>query len=363
MAEIAVIGAGIFGATTSLALAEAGHNVTIFDGNRTILGGTSAASTNRLHIGAHYPRDIPTAIQSLESSIIFQEKFPEAVNDSFPNYYGLVSEASKTNLQQYRHFLNLLSGRARECNVPDNLSKLGLNESELSGFWEIEEGVIDMNVLRTSLSERLKQQRVEIRLDEPVAELIKRVSNGWDLRTDLAFQQFDIIVKATYATDRIKIDGLENHQMPKKYQLTLNLVIESEELFGLTLIDGDFLTIIPQGLQKELIVYAPGPSVLRTELGIGIPANLRNIDQAGIRLAEEELLRRLNYWLPALSPVRITKRLVAVRTLLPDVESTDARPSSVTQLAEDFFEIWSGKLDHAVQIAERVKQLVGLRPS
>lgn len=360
MAEIAVIGAGIFGATTSLALAEAGHKVTMFDENPDVLAGTSAASTNRLHIGAHYPRDLPTAIQSLESSILFKNKFPETVNNSFPNYYGLVRDSSKTDLKQYVKFLNLLSGRVQKCGIPENLNRLGLNESRLSGFWKIDEGVIDINELRITLTRLLKRNNVKMSLSQTVTEVRKNATGGWGLRTNRTEEQFDAVVRATYATDHIKIIPPQLKR-PKKFQLTLNLVIKCQEVFGLTLMDGDFLTVLPQGFEKNLVVYAPGPSVLRTATANTLPPKFRSIGKTELRRAEEELLARLDDWLPGLGPVVVTDRLVAVRTLLTAVELTDARPSVVTQPFEDFFEIWSGKLDHAVQIAAEMRNLMDLK--
>jgi glycine/D-amino acid oxidase-like deaminating enzyme len=87
--KIAVIGGGVFGSVASYFLANKGHDVTLFEKNSQILTGASSNNQNRLHLGFHYPRDIETAIQSVQGYKEFKEHFSDACEFSFPCYYGL----------------------------------------------------------------------------------------------------------------------------------------------------------------------------------------------------------------------------------------------------------------------------------
>ena len=65
-AKVAVAGAGIYGATVAIRLAELGHDVRLFD-PLGILRAASAINQYRVHAGYHYPRSLET-IQEMHSS-------------------------------------------------------------------------------------------------------------------------------------------------------------------------------------------------------------------------------------------------------------------------------------------------------
>jgi glycine/D-amino acid oxidase-like deaminating enzyme len=56
-AKIAVAGAGIYGATAAIRLAEQGHQVQMFD-PLGLLRAASAINQYRVHAGYHYPRSL-----------------------------------------------------------------------------------------------------------------------------------------------------------------------------------------------------------------------------------------------------------------------------------------------------------------
>ena len=58
-AKIAVAGAGIYGATAAIRLAEHGHQVHLFD-PLGLLRAASAINQYRVHAGYHYPRSPET---------------------------------------------------------------------------------------------------------------------------------------------------------------------------------------------------------------------------------------------------------------------------------------------------------------
>src|SRR6185437_2329531 len=73
-AKVAVAGAGIYGATIAIRLAEQGHNVRLFD-PLGILRGASAINQFRIHSGYHYPRSPETITETLEARAEFTAAF------------------------------------------------------------------------------------------------------------------------------------------------------------------------------------------------------------------------------------------------------------------------------------------------
>ena len=80
MSKVAVIGAGAFGVTIAIELANKGHSILLFEKDGEILMGATAKSQNRLHLGLHYPRDLETAIQSKLGFIKFSKRYPTPID-------------------------------------------------------------------------------------------------------------------------------------------------------------------------------------------------------------------------------------------------------------------------------------------
>jgi hypothetical protein len=68
----------------------------------------------------------------------------------------------------------------------------------------------------------------------------------------------------------------------------------------------------------------------------------------------DKILEKFSDWLPKLSISHKVDRLIAVRSIEPNVQNTDKRRSSVTRVSKNIIDIWSGKIDHCVDIANQV---------
>ena len=357
MAKIAIVGGGIFGGSAAVSLATAGHLVTVFEKNRRLLDGTTLASTNRLHLGFHYPRDRPTALQSKLGSVDFLARFPGAVSQDFPNYYGLVRHNSKSSLSAFESFVQDLALPCAKVELPEALSLLGLSDDDLAGLWAASEGSISVEIVRKILVRQLAAAGVKVRLGSSVGKIQKK-NTLWRVSHTQGIDDFDVVVKATYGADQIECDS-SIVATPRVFELTVNLeIVGPPARFGLTLIDGDFLTVLPKGFSNSLLVYAPGPSVIRRTEGLR-PENGFSVASASeLDRAEDLIVERLSAWLPGLASPQVLDRLVGVRTLLPGTRLTDARESSVRELGRNFYEIFAGKIDHAVSVAGEITRQI-----
>lgn len=355
--RIAIIGAGIFGVSAALKLVSAGHQVRIFDREPDILLGTTRSSTRRLHLGFHYPRDFATAIQSNLASRDFLKAFPGAVNIDFPNYYAIAKEGSKTTGLEFESFIERVKLPGEQIATPHLLERFGIKKSKIESFWQAPEGSIDIDRVRSLLRRRCQSLGLDISLMNRVVR-VKRARSYWRVKSQHGEEDFDVVIRATYGSDDIAVE-LQGHQRERIFELALNLEIAvAHEPFGLTIVDGDFLTVLPNGHSSNFLVYAPTPSVIRREQGISPSPHFSSVGKKRLRKAESEILGRLYHWLPGLEKVSVVSRMIGVRSLQPNSVQTDARESSIELLAPNFYEVSSGKIDHAVSLARTILSLI-----
>ena len=357
MARVGIVGAGVFGLTAAVELARGGHDVRVFDTRNQVLAGTTSASTNRLHLGFHYPRDRPTALQSIEGSKSFQDAFPKTVNKSFSNYYGVVREESKTASHSFQKFISDLALPASPIRIPRRMKSYGLDESRLTGFWVASEGSIDIGLVRRQLVDQCRRVGVELSLGNSVAS-VERVGKLWRFHDSTGHMDFDFAVKATYGADNLTTH-LDGPRIRRIFEVTLNLEISFPGApFGLTLIDGDFLTILPKGFTANAFLYAPGPSVLRRDEAESVSSRFFDVPPMEIQVARKKLVGRLSEWLPAFKDFRVIGSHIGLRTIPAESSATDGRESKVLQIEENFVEILSGKIDHVVTVSREISRLI-----
>src|SRR5713226_289557 len=93
--KIAVAGAGIYGVTAAIRLAEQGHDVHLFD-PLGIMRAASAINQYRVHSGYHYPRSPETIQETLEARAEFIQAFEPAIVRNSRHYYAIPQKGSWT---------------------------------------------------------------------------------------------------------------------------------------------------------------------------------------------------------------------------------------------------------------------------
>lgn len=355
--KIAVIGAGIFGCLTALETSKAGHQVILYEKSDEILNGATPKSQNRLHLGLHYPRDLATARQSVEGFKTFSSIFSDAINSQFPNYYAIAQEKSKVSVQEFEDFARLAGITIKEFDKGFKLEN-GVQVKNVSRMWECHEGVIDMDILREMIRNQIQSSQVELRLDSEVKTLEKD-GNLWRLLTDDEESTYDFVIKCTYSSDSISIEAKDFLLRTRLYHKTLIQVIESSDNnFGVTIVDGDFLTILPQGFTNRLLAYGPSISTRKALEAKSMPENWADGSHEEINQFRLQIRERIDWWLGDWEYELSEDYLETTRTIEVGVEATDRRTSQVLMPHERFVEIWSGKIDHAIDISRRIPSLL-----
>jgi hypothetical protein len=371
MNKVLVIGAGIFGLDLALELVDHGFDVTICEKQNSILCGTTAQSLARVHSGLHYPRDMETARQSAKSYNIFLKKYSNYIEKGFPNFYAISRVNSKVSAKQFDVFTESL-GFPFERLQNFNEYKF-LNPSNFSSVYKVSEGVLNVKLLRLYFEQAIKNFNIELNLDctvKTVAYNHKR--NEWQVsltRNEKSFLQninsfefYDFVIDATHS-----VGSFYTTKKISEFQIThmLNITCNPSE-FGLTILDGDFLTALPlyDGVGKELTIYAPSISVVKRHVGQNIPEEWtipQNLSKYfSVKSVNEALLERLYLWIPDLVDVKPVSSTTGIRCIEANVRDTDRRISEVIQSDKNFFRMVSTKIDHCVlTTAEILKNILG----
>jgi voltage-gated potassium channel Kch len=226
-AKIAIAGAGIYGATSAIRLAERGHKVTLFD-PLGVMRAASAINQYRVHSGYHYPRSPETIIETLEARREFIEAFAPAIVRNSRHYYAIPREGSRTRPQEYEQIMGShgLPLRARR---PD-----WINFEYIDRCYEVDENIYDPDLLRWVIESRLAA--LEIKFEQG--------SFSREARGD-----YDFVVWATYGLGASRdIFKIAKVQVAEKI-----LVVLPAELRGVALVvvDGPFTAFDPYGSSEH----------------------------------------------------------------------------------------------------------------
>jgi len=357
--KIAVIGAGVFGAEISLKLALEGHDVHLFEKEFEILKGATAGSQNRLHMGLHYPRDLQTATQSRSGYFKFKDRFGDAIREDFPSYYAISSIDSKVNSKEFEDFAK--SAGIHIQRLEKSKITLPINDKLIDQIYLTQEGVIDLDELRKIIQNELNKSHVTMHLNSKVMSVIRNEKGHFLLESDCNSDTFQIVIRATYGVDEIKVKtNLRNFE----YQQTLVLSIKADfKPAGYTVMDGDFLTLLPHGFTSNFLIYGPSLSTLSKHVGSAPPSKWgrENTSKRIITRVRKQLIERTQRYFPELTDIEVIEELSAIRTIDPMVKLTDRRISRVSETESGFFEVWSGKIDHCIDVSEEISDLLAGR--
>ena len=374
--KVLVIGAGLFGSDVSILLAQNGFNVTLVEKKSKILDGTTGSSLLRVHSGLHYPRHFDTAQQSMLGFNLFKDKYHEFIYDDFPNYYAISNSNSKTSVEKFEVFANKL-GFPYEKYEDIVRPNLRLNKKKISSIYKVNEGVVNIPKLRTYFMETFKLLPVNLLTESEVVNLEKsKFESNWlvtfksSIRgtNDLTYcemfkEDYKYVIDATHSINNY-FNSIKK-QVDNEFQITHMLNIDfNSGPFGLTVLDGNFLSILPLVDDGKILatLYTPLPSVRSRYIGNSAPLewldtpNLQNLFSLGE--AEQQILNAADEWLPGLSSSKVVSTKTGIRVIESNVTDTDKRQSSVKTIALGLYSIGSTKLDHCIEISEQVLRLI-----
>ncbi|MFN3445983.1 MAG: FAD-dependent oxidoreductase, partial [Bacteroidia bacterium] len=153
--HVIIVGAGIFGLSAAIVMAESGYEVTVLEKNLDLMQEASLVNQNRIHYGYHYPRSISTGKEALEGLPSFKDYFGNCINYNFKKYYGIAKKGSYLSVSEFEAFCNELEIPLKE-EWPDERI---LNKDLIDACWLVNEPAFDYHLLRFEVKKRLDQHK------------------------------------------------------------------------------------------------------------------------------------------------------------------------------------------------------------
>jgi FAD dependent oxidoreductase len=222
-AKVAVAGAGIYGATVAIRLAEQGHSVRLFD-PLGILRAASAINQYRVHAGYHYPRSLETIQETVEARAEFIRAFESAIVRNSRHYYAIPKEGSRTTPDLYESVMKEQGLPLKACRP------VWMNFDFINRCYEVNENIYDPDLLRQLIETRIRELGIPFEQNEFTAAM----------RDD-----FDFVVWATYG-----LGPSRRAFKIAKFQVAEKMLIElppTLQHVALVVVDGPFTAFDPYG--------------------------------------------------------------------------------------------------------------------
>lgn len=348
MKRVAVIGGGIFGSTAAIYAARAGNQVHLFEKESGLLQAASGINQYRLHRGYHYPRSSDTARSAKQADVSFREEYREAVIENGRHIYAIAKEGSMVDREAFLKFCSEQGLHIREI-----AAEPYLNPAMVSLVAEGEESWMDPEALRHIVSKKLKESDVQIHFNlRATTEMLK---------------DFDTVVLATYARLNELIPSDITVMQDYQYEVCEKPVVRLSGLdnTGIVVLDGPFMCADPWGKSGLHVLGNVVHAIHATNIGRTpvIPENLAPLLDRGLIKNPpitniQDFIESGSRYIPALAQAEHMGSLFTIRTVLPRLEKTDARPTIVTKLSDRYIRIFSGKVGNCVEAAKEVVALL-----
>jgi len=354
--KIAIIGGGIFGLTAFIKLRQAKHDCYIFDQNKNLLSGTSTKNLNRIHIGYHYPRDAETIKQSKKGHRSFVEMFPKSIINNFKNYYA-ISNSSITSASSYEKALN--DNKLEYTKL--KIEKFGTTLKNIESIYSVKEPIYSWDKIKLEIKEKIKKSKNRIFLNNKI-EKIKIKKNKFILFNKKKSYVYDFVIDASYEGSNKLSQSIVK---PKKRIYQITNVIECKILnhpkMGFALFDGPFFSFLPKGdsKNKNILLYHVKYSVLKKTISKFYNSNLKKNSSINhiIKKNNQKIKDDIKKYIPNIK-FKFIKNFVGTRVFLPENKKTEKRVSFIKRPKRRYIKIFSGKVDHSVDIANKILKII-----
>lgn len=341
--DVAVVGGGMFGVASAIKLAEAGMAVTLFERQEDLLSATSGSNHWRLHRGYHYPLSDSTAREALAAEPAFREYFEEAVVSDETHYYAIADE-SRVNYAEYAEFMDR-HGLEYE---PVDLDLV--NRDRMETVIEVEENHVDVDTLRGICHAALERHDVVTHLGTEVASVDE-------------LRDYDYTVVAAYGANNAVLPATHDLRRQYRFEVCEVPIVEMPDRYlgnNILVVYGPFMSVDHWGATDTFVMGDYHHMRHHSNVGYEpeVPGRFEGVVNAG-PVADSELSNfdRFRWhgamYIPGVGESRHVSSMYTIRTILPDVGDTDARPTRIER-SGDVVCVFGGKLATAVETGERV---------
>lgn len=335
-----IIGGGVYGCTAAIKLAVAGHPVTIVERKNDIMTCASSINQYRLHRGYHYPRSVSTIESCKKNAQPFIDYYRQSIRFDDDHFYGISSNDSLIDAQTYIQTIEKhgLEWSYTTENVVDNCELVV----------KVNEQLFDVEVLKDIIATRLDGCGVDF-----LPNTQGSIKDGY------------INVISSYA----KTNELLKSEEKCSYQFELceKPVIQLPPKYtnqSIVIMDGPFMCIDPLGDGWHVmgnVVHAIHKTTVGTEFDV--PPQYREYLDCGIVKNPKYthfplFIESAKKYFPDIDQAEHIGSMYTIRTVLPNNDDTDSRPTVIRKVGEDTYTIFSGKIGNCIEAADKLVEMV-----
>jgi len=357
--KIAIIGSGIFGAEIALTLSELDIDVDIYDLNHDFLQGASKNNQNRLHLGFHYPRDFETAKQSILGFQRFKEKYSDCIENNFLNTYFISEQNSKVSYTEYIDFCNKLNLPYKKVDI----DKLPIKILNTLGGIQCDEVVYDCNLLKENIKKRiLKKKNIKTKFNCEVKNIITEGDKLYIYTKKNQTKSYDYVINTTYGCSNFTDSNIDKINFKRQYEYTVVPIIKLDiPKIGITIMDGPFMSLLPYGKSNLFLLYHVDNSVISRDYDLNLNRKWLSKSTSPFYDFNKQrfnlnFINKCKVFLPEITQSEVIDYLEGPRMVKMDCDFTDERRSNISHYG-NYIEVFSGKVDHAVWVAEDIKKI------
>lgn len=338
--KVAIVGAGIYGTTAAIKLADKGYHIDLFEKYDNILSATSGINQYRVHRGYHYPRSKETILSCKDNESSFIKYYNAAIINDIEHYYSIATEDSFTTPRDYLHVLD-------ECKlqweIVDPMPNCDLTV-------KIKESLYAPDALRKICMDRIRACNINLFLNSKVNSL-----------DELSEYKYKVISTYSSLNDFDKVEKDYQFELCEKPLFILPNKYKNKSI---VVMDGPFMCFDPYGFTK----YHVGGNVVHAihSSNIGkkaiVPPAYKNYINKGI-IKDPKLtnvprfIESAKKFFPDIEKAIHVGSMYTVRTVLPNKDDTDARPT-IVDFKDDTIVLFSGKVGNCVAAAEQIASKV-----
>jgi len=354
--KISIIGAGAFGLSAALVLSENKNlDITIYEKNNKILDGATFANHNRHHYGFHYPRSEETIQEINISKNIFEFYFKKSCLFNFPNFYAISKNNSKISSDLYENFL--IQNNLEYKSIP--IDKKIFNKNIIDKVFQVNEGIYEFTEMKKVYESRLKKSKVKIKLCHKLvdADINKKNILKFETIKGRKVLHSDVVINATYANfnDIISLFRLKNNKSEYNLQEFAIISFKNNDRIGLTVMDGNFPSVLPIGNTHYHLLAHVSESQLIKEINLKNNLYKNNYIFTNYNL----ILNESKKYLSLLENSIYHRSLLSSRVVVKN--TNDTRTSDIIEHGKGFYSIFGAKIISsqyiAIQLAQKINSL------
>lgn len=352
--HVLVIGAGLFGLSSAIILAENGIRVTVLEKSNNFLKGASLVNQNRVHYGYHYPRSIETGKESIESMQSFLDYFGDSVVSSYINYYAISKYNSKITSDDFIKFCKEINIPLKESWPDNNI----LNRSLVDQTWEVYEPSFDYNTIRLNITKRInKLKNITLIRNANISRIYKQSDSNIEVEFNNQKIKCNFLVNASYSSLKEVLSKIYDKTDNAKFQLVVLPILKwknKKSNFGITVMDGDFCSLIPKGnYSEEFILSHVKKSVVET-----IVTNKAPKFKPFYGNIEQDIINESSEYFPVLKEMECIDSWITTKMTLPNRNKDDGRPSVILKHDKNIISVFSGKITTCISSAYQILKLI-----